>query len=281
MSSSPVTVTTVTSGCALTTRSNLLGSMAVRRSGIEAHYGRLPRARRRPSSVQPSEGHSQPSETTRAAGRLQACGVSHQTRLVPPERVTPTPGTPDRPTRRRRQAPVTVPQRSAVASVRPHCPAALGRRCRGLRSRSGASASQARRAKEEQVTTAVLDQSLSRTGWPGAAAREATRAFLARAARLRAPTRDGSMDDVLLVVAELVANATRHTDGPSSLHLELLDDAVDVCVCDPSPRPPEPRTPRTDGSGGWGWFMIQRLATHIRIGPAVGGGKIICAKLPW
>ncbi|MEU9107718.1 ATP-binding protein [Streptomyces xanthophaeus] len=131
------------------------------------------------------------------------------------------------------------------------------------------------------MTTAVLDQSLSRTGWPGAAAREATRAFLARAARLRAPAKDGSMDDVLLVVAELVANAIRHTDGPSSLHLELLDDAVDVCVSDRSPRPPEPRTPRTDGTGGWGWFMIQRLATHIRIRPADGGGKIICAELPW
>ncbi|WP_405791411.1 ATP-binding protein [Streptomyces sp. NBC_00029] len=131
------------------------------------------------------------------------------------------------------------------------------------------------------MTTTVLDQSLSRIGWPGAAAREATRAFLARAARLRAPARDGSMDDVLLVVAELVANAIRHTDGPSSLHLELLDDAVDVCVSDPSPRPPEPRTPRTDGTGGWGWFMIQRLATHIRIRPAAGGGKIICAELPW
>ncbi|MFF4392255.1 ATP-binding protein [Streptomyces sp. NPDC001552] len=131
------------------------------------------------------------------------------------------------------------------------------------------------------MTTAVLDQALSCTDWPGASARDATRDFLARAARLRAPAKDGSMDDVLLVVAELVANAIRHTDGPSSLHLELLDDAVDVCVSDPSPRHPEPRTPRTDGTGGWGWFMIQSLATHIHIRPAVGGGKIICAELPW
>ncbi|MFD3547482.1 ATP-binding protein [Streptomyces sp. NPDC058655] len=131
------------------------------------------------------------------------------------------------------------------------------------------------------MSTAVLDQPLSRTGRPAASARDATRAFLAGAARLRAPSRDGSMDDVLLVVAELVANAIRHTDGPCALHLELLDDSIDVCVADRSPRPPRPRTPRTDGTGGWGWFMVKRLATRIHITLMPEGGKTICAELPW
>ncbi|WP_411104920.1 ATP-binding protein [Streptomyces sp. cmx-4-9] len=131
------------------------------------------------------------------------------------------------------------------------------------------------------MSTAVLDQPLSRMNRPGAAARDATRAFLARAARLRAPSQDESTDNVLLVVAELVANAIRHTVGPCTLHLELLDGSIDVCVTDDSPQPPRPRTPGTDGSGGWGWFMIKRLATRIRIKPVPDGGKTICAELPW
>ncbi|MEU9419078.1 ATP-binding protein [Streptomyces sp. NPDC048272] len=116
---------------------------------------------------------------------------------------------------------------------------------------------------------------------PAAAARDATRAFLARAAHVRAPVKDESTDNVLLVVTELVANAIRHTVGPCALHLELLDGSIDVCVTDRNPQPPQPRTPGTDGSGGWGWFMIKRLATRIRINPVPGGGKTICAVLPW
>ncbi|MCY0953182.1 ATP-binding protein [Streptomyces sp. H27-S2] len=130
------------------------------------------------------------------------------------------------------------------------------------------------------MSAAVLDQPLSRMNRPTAAARDATRAFLARAARLRAPARDESTDNVLLVVAELVANAIRHTVGPCALHLELLDGSIDVCVTDHSPHHPQPRTPSTEGAGGWGWFLVKRLATHIRIKP-VPGGKTICAELPW
>ncbi|MFD9303203.1 ATP-binding protein [Streptomyces sp. NPDC060048] len=131
------------------------------------------------------------------------------------------------------------------------------------------------------MSTAVLDQPLSRVNRPGAAARDATRAFLTRATRLRAPATDESTDNVLLVVGELVANAIRHTVGPCALHLELLDGSIDVCVADHSPQLPRPRTPSTDGAGGWGWFMIKRLATHIRIKPVPEGGKTICAELPW
>ncbi|MET9464706.1 ATP-binding protein [Streptomyces sp. NPDC006544] len=131
------------------------------------------------------------------------------------------------------------------------------------------------------MSTAVLDQPLSRTGRPCASAREATRAFLARATRVRAPAQSASTDNVLLVVAELVANAIRHTNGPCALRLELLGDSIDVCVADHSPRPPEPRTPRTDGTGGWGWFLLDRLASHVRVRPGPDGGKIVCARLPW
>ena len=109
------------------------------------------------------------------------------------------------------------------------------------------------------MSAAVLDQPLSRMNRPGAAARDATRAFLTRATRLKAPATDESTDNVLLVVAELVANAIRHTVGPCALHLELLDGSLDVCVTDDSPQPPRPRSPSTDGARGWRWFMVKRL----------------------
>ncbi|MFD3328638.1 ATP-binding protein [Streptomyces sp. NPDC058701] len=131
------------------------------------------------------------------------------------------------------------------------------------------------------MNTTVLDHPLSRTAQPSASARDATRAFLARAARLRAPAGDESPDNVLLVMAELVANALRHTIGPCALHLELLEHSIDVCVADRSPHHPRPRTPSTEGAGGWGWFLVKRLATRIRIRPEPGGGKTICAELPW
>ncbi|MGW1940627.1 ATP-binding protein [Streptomyces goshikiensis] len=131
------------------------------------------------------------------------------------------------------------------------------------------------------MSAVILDQTLPRTAEPVATARNATRAFLTRAARLRAPAERGSTDAVLLVAAELVANAVRHTVGPCALHLELLDHSVDVCVADRSSRPPQPRTPSMDGTGGWGWFLVDRLSTHIRISPTPEGGKTICANLPW
>ncbi|WP_412079459.1 ATP-binding protein (plasmid) [Streptomyces xanthophaeus] len=131
------------------------------------------------------------------------------------------------------------------------------------------------------MTIPVLDKPLPRADQPAASARDATRVFLARAARIRAPARGGSFDAVLLVVAELVTNAIRHTDGPCTLHLELRDDSVDVRVADTNPQPPKPRAPHTDGTGGWGWILVNHLATCIHIEPAPGGGKTICAHLPW
>ncbi|MFD9452569.1 ATP-binding protein [Streptomyces sp. NPDC059985] len=131
------------------------------------------------------------------------------------------------------------------------------------------------------MATPVLDQPVLRTGQPTSAARDATRGFLHRAARVRAPVQPGHADDVLLVVAELVTNALRHTDGPCALHLELHGDHLEVCVTDASPCPPQPRPPHTDGSGGWGWLLINHLATRVNIELTPDGGKTICADTPW
>ncbi|MFE2481328.1 ATP-binding protein [Streptomyces sp. NPDC059389] len=127
----------------------------------------------------------------------------------------------------------------------------------------------------------VLDRSLSRSGQPTASARDATRAFLHRAARIRPPAEPGNGDAVLLVVDELVANAMRHTRGSASLHLELNGDHIDICVTDTSPDPPMPRRPHLDGTGGWGWQLINHLATDVHIDPTPQGGKAICARAPW
>uniref|UniRef100_A0AAU2JY32 ATP-binding protein n=1 Tax=Streptomyces sp. NBC_00049 TaxID=2903617 RepID=A0AAU2JY32_9ACTN len=127
----------------------------------------------------------------------------------------------------------------------------------------------------------VLDRSLPRGGQPTVSARDATRAFLHHAARIRPPTESGHDDAVLLVVGELVANAIRHTKGPALLHLELNGDHIDICVTDTSSDPPKPYPPHTDGTGGWGWQLINHLATEVHIEPTPEGGKTICARAPW
>ncbi|MFJ7272375.1 ATP-binding protein [Streptomyces sp. NPDC099050] len=127
----------------------------------------------------------------------------------------------------------------------------------------------------------VLDQPVSRTGKPTTSAREATRRFLHHAARVRPPTHPESADAVLLIVAELVSNAIRHTSGPCTLHLELREDHIEIRVTDASPHPPRPRPPHTDGSGGWGWLLINHLTTHTHTEPTPDGGKTIYAETPW
>ncbi|MFF4321240.1 hypothetical protein [Streptomyces sp. NPDC001568] len=62
-----------------------------------------------------------------------------------------------------------------------------------------------------------LDQSVPRTGEPTSTARDATRDFLRHATLARPPARPEYLDAVLLIVAELVTNAIRHTNGPATL----------------------------------------------------------------
>lgn len=127
----------------------------------------------------------------------------------------------------------------------------------------------------------VLDRDLPRMHGAVAAAREATRVFLRQAAQDRPPARPVSTDIVLLVVSELLSKALRHTDGPCKLHSALQEESVDIGVTDTSPYPPQPRAPHTEGTGGWGWLLVSQLTTNLHIEPAPGGGKTICARIPW
>ncbi|MFE2553668.1 ATP-binding protein [Streptomyces sp. NPDC059355] len=127
----------------------------------------------------------------------------------------------------------------------------------------------------------VLDRPVPRTGRPTTTARSVAHDFLNHAAQVRAPARPEYTDAVLMVVTELLTNAIRHTDGPAVLHLELHDDHIEIRVTDTSPEPAEPRPPRTDGTGGYGWHLINRLTTHTHTQPNPHGGKTICAHAPW
>jgi anti-sigma regulatory factor (Ser/Thr protein kinase) len=73
------------------------------------------------------------------------------------------------------------------------------------------------------------------------------------------------MDDVRLLVSELVTNSVRHSDAPAgdSVRLDVAVDSrhVRVEVCDGGPGfEPRPREPGQSAAGGWGLFLVDRLA---------------------
>ncbi|MFI5531818.1 ATP-binding protein [Kitasatospora sp. NPDC051853] len=68
-------------------------------------------------------------------------------------------------------------------------------------------------------------------------------------------------DDVVLLVAELVANAMLHTDGPLDLVLDATDARLRIEVNDPSPALPVPRQPHLPHlPGGHGLYIVRRTS---------------------
>lgn len=112
-----------------------------------------------------------------------------------------------------------------------------------------------------------------------AEARQAARSFLGA---LGQPTIDPECaDTVILVVSELVTNALRHGGGAYALRLAANPDTVEVSVEDSSPHPPRMRTPDlVDGTGGFGWHMVNDLADATVVTPTPEGGKTVRALLP-
>jgi anti-sigma regulatory factor (Ser/Thr protein kinase) len=72
-------------------------------------------------------------------------------------------------------------------------------------------------------------------------------------------------DDLLLLVTELVTNAVRHggaaNDRPLRVDLRRQADRIRVEVVDPGTDFEAPEAPRSgDWSGGWGLFLVDRIA---------------------
>ncbi|MFD6891115.1 ATP-binding protein [Streptomyces sp. NPDC059957] len=88
-------------------------------------------------------------------------------------------------------------------------------------------------------------------------------------------------DSVVLVVSELVTNALRHGGGAYTLRLTVHPGIIEVAVEDSDPRPPRMRTPDlVDGTGGFGWHMVNDLALATVVTPTPEGGKTVRALLP-
>ncbi|PYC69037.1 ATP-binding protein [Streptomyces tateyamensis] len=110
---------------------------------------------------------------------------------------------------------------------------------------------------------------------PVARAREFTGTALADWAW---PTSDQGRDIVLLV-AELVANALLHANGPLELVLDARPGRLRVEVSDGSAVMPEPRLPHRPGvPGGHGLFIVQQTADHWGAEP-YGTGKRVWAEI--
>lgn len=87
------------------------------------------------------------------------------------------------------------------------------------------------------------------------------------------------VDDVLLLVAELVANAMLHAGGPLELVLDASPARLRIEVSDGSDHLPEPRRPHRPGvPGGHGLFIVQRAADRWGADPTAGG-KAVWAEI--
>ncbi|WP_030543515.1 ATP-binding protein [Streptomyces albus] len=87
-------------------------------------------------------------------------------------------------------------------------------------------------------------------------------------------------DAVVLVVSELVANATRHTSGWWRLRISAWEDVLIVDVDDRSEITPAiRRTSDLTGGGGLGLIMVQRLSDELEV-LRRPGGKTVRARFP-
>lgn len=96
-------------------------------------------------------------------------------------------------------------------------------------------------------------------------ARHAARTFLESPLREDLLVPPVVQDAALLLISELVTNAVRHTAGGCALDVCLEPEAIAIDVTDTSSTEPQPRRPDQRGEGGWGWHLVNRLGTDVRI----------------
>ena len=95
------------------------------------------------------------------------------------------------------------------------------------------------------------------------------------------PSRQTVVADLLLVVSELIANASLHAGGPMELIVDVstATRALRIEVVDSDPTMPVPRSPHRPGlPGGHGLYIVERLSD--RWGVVVGEtGKTVWAEV--
>ena len=89
----------------------------------------------------------------------------------------------------------------------------------------------------------------------------------------------GLLDDALLVVSELTANAVTHGGSACSVRLSLKSSALRIEVIDAGTGTPEPQPPSATEEHGRGLLMIGALATAWGMESAPGRGKLVWAEL--
>ncbi|QEV43758.1 ATP-binding protein [Streptomyces vinaceus] len=125
--------------------------------------------------------------------------------------------------------------------------------------------------EQSTVSDQLLPESLG-AGLSCAEARDSAREGLAG---LNLPPAE--MDNVLTVVTEMVSNASRHAGGATAFHVTAGAGAVTVEVSDRSTSAPRIQPWAPDEPGGFGWRLVNQLATtdvHIH-----RDGKTITATL--
>jgi anti-sigma regulatory factor (Ser/Thr protein kinase) len=82
-------------------------------------------------------------------------------------------------------------------------------------------------------------------------------------------------DDVVLVVSELVTNAIMHGAAPRTLEVSRAGNAVEIRVHDSSPARPQLR-PEPHDQGGFGLYIVERLAAEWGVGSTDTGKTVWC-----
>jgi anti-sigma regulatory factor (Ser/Thr protein kinase) len=110
-------------------------------------------------------------------------------------------------------------------------------------------------------------------------ARYLTTAYLDHGCGEKVPAEQA--DDAILVVSELVTNATRHGGGRCRLRLGVDHGRVTVEVHDPSPEHPSARVMPVDplAEGGRGIAMVRGLSRRFSVLTGPGTGKTVQAVL--
>jgi len=89
----------------------------------------------------------------------------------------------------------------------------------------------------------------------------------------------GLLDDALLVVSELAANAVTHANSSLRIRLSLKESALRIDVIDKGAGTPEPQPSSITAEHGRGLHLVSALTSAWGLEAMPGGGKVVWAEL--